>query len=224
MSITESYQKLRRETPDHVTIVTACKKRTPEEVAELVEAGATDIGENYVQEAETMAEALGRTAEKVRWHLFGQLQKNKINKALRLFDLFQTVHSKDLAEAVDQRAGRIGKKVGVLIEINSAEEPNKSGISPDFDAIADLARHIAGLENLRLEGMMTMGPFCDDPEDIRPYFRKTRDIFERLRDLGLPDTEMRHLSMGMSDSYKVAIEEGSTMIRPGTIIFGPRPA
>ena len=224
MSIRLAYEALRREVPDHVTILLACKSRTPEEVREVIAAGATDLGQNYVQEAEAVMASLGDGAGSVRWHMIGPLQKNKINKALRLFDVVQTVHSLKQAREIQQRAEAMGKHLSVCIEVNSAEEPAKSGVAPEEAAVLDLARGIAALPNLRLEGLMTMGPFHDDPEAIRPYFRKTREIFDRIRSRKEPGVDLTVLSMGMSDSYRVAIEEGSTMIRLGTIVFGPRPA
>lgn len=223
MSISENFLKIREEVPDHATILLACKTRSPEEVAEAIAAGATDLGENYVQEAEEMVQALGETAYQARWHMIGPLQKNKINKVLGLVDVIQTVHSVKQAEAIDLRAARIDKTVSVFIEINSGRESNKSGIAPDFDEVKRLAEGISRCENLKLEGLMTMGPFLDDPEEIRPYFRITRELYDRVRDLGLPQADLQYLSMGMTDSYRVAIEEGSNMIRLGTGIFGPRP-
>ena len=217
MTLKETYERLKHEVPGHVTIVAAAKTRSPDEVQEAIEAGVTDIGENYVQEAEDVKAALGDQAQRVRWHMIGHLQKNKINKALRLFDVIQTVDSLKLATAVSQRADR---RVPVLIEVNSGEEPQKSGILPE-DAEA-LVRDIASLENITVRGLMTMGPAFGDPEDARPYFRRTKNLFDRLASLGIPDVEMRDLSMGMSNSYRVAVEEGSTMIRPGTALFGPR--
>jgi pyridoxal phosphate enzyme (YggS family) len=222
MSIYENYRKLRKETADDVTIVLACKKRTAEEVAEVIEAGASDLGENYVQEGEKLFDALGDKARRVRWHMIGALQKNKINKALRIFDTVQTVHSAEQADAISLRAGNIGKTVSVFIEVNIGEESSKAGMPPEYDTLKSLAEHISGLEHIRLQGLMTMGPFWGDAEALRPYFRKTKEMFDRLEKLHLPDTEMKYLSMGMSDSYRVAIEEGSNMIRVGTMVFGAR--
>jgi hypothetical protein len=210
--------------PAHVTIVLACKKRHPDEVRAVIEAGATDLGQNYVQEAESIIEALGDQAAAVRWHMIGPLQKNKINKALRLFDVVQTVSSPKQAREIQKRAAVMGKLLSVCIEVNIGAESAKSGVTPERDDVVALAREIAPMENLRLEGLMTMGPFFEDPEAIRPYFRKTREIFDHIRSLGEPGTDLSVLSMGMSDSYEVAIEEGSTMVRLGTIVFGPRPA
>jgi PLP dependent protein len=223
MTAAETYLRIRDAVPDHVTVLLACKKRTPEEVAALMEAGATDFGHNYVQEAEAMLDGLGAAAFKARWHMIGPLQKNKINKALRLFDMVQTVGSADQARAISERAERIGKTVSVLIEVNSGREPQKSGIMPDYPAALELARTIAEQPSLKLEGLMTMGPFLDDPEGLREPFRATRELFERLRNGDIPGADLQTLSMGMSDSYEVAVEEGSTMIRVGTIVFGARP-
>ncbi len=223
MSIADTYRKIRKNVPDHVTIVLACKKRTPDEVLEVIEAGATDLGENYVQEAEQMIASLGEAALRVRWHMIGPLQKNKINKALRLFDTVQTVHSLKQAGELDKRAGAIGKELSVCMEINSGRETAKSGVEPDYETVRELAEGISTLEHLRLEGLMTMGPFLDPPEQIRPFFRTTRELFDRLRETEIPNVDMKYLSMGMTDSYPVAIEEGSNMIRLGTGIFGPRP-
>lgn len=224
MSIQATYAAIRKQVPEYVTIVPACKTRSPDEIRAVIEAGATDFGHNYVQEAESMMTALGRDADAVRWHMIGPLQKNKINKALRLFDMVQTVHSVGQAHEIQKRAEMVGKRLSVLIEVNIGEESAKSGVAAEQGAVLELAREICVLENLRLKGLMTMGPFYPDPEDIRPYFRKTREIFDHIRSLGEPGLDLTVLSMGMSDSYEVAVEEGSTMIRLGTILFGPRPS
>jgi pyridoxal phosphate enzyme (YggS family) len=223
MSITENYQRIRKEIPDNVSIVLASKTRTPEEIMKVIETGATDIGENYVQEAEGMYNDLGEKAKKVRWHMIGALQKNKINKALPIFDVIQTIDSLKTAVAIDRRVEKAGKKIiPVYIEINIGSEITKDGLKPDYEIIESLVREISKLEHLSLEGLMTMGPRFGNPEDSRPYFRKTKDIFERIRALNLPNVNMKTLSMGMTNSYKVAIEEGSNMVRLGTIVFGKR--
>ncbi len=223
MSIAENYQRIRKEIPDNVTIVLACKTRTPEEIIKVIEAGATDIGENYIQEAERMYNCLGEKAKKVRWHMIGALQKNKINKALQIFDVIQTVDSLRAAVAIDRRVKKAGKEIIPLyLEINIGSEITKDGLKPDYKIIESLAREISKLEHLGLEGLMTMGPAFGDPEDSRPYFRKTKNIFERIRTLNLPNVNIKALSMGMTNSYKVAIEEGSNMVRLGTVVFGKR--
>lgn len=222
MSIRGNYLMVRDGIPDDVTIVVAAKTRTVEEIKEIIQAGATDIGENYIQEAEQMVEALGEISKQVRWHMIGNLQKNKINKALPLFNIIQTVDSLKHAEDINLRAERINKVISVLIEVNIGSEITKSGVAPDFEVIKNLADGISRLKFLKLEGLMTMGPISGDPEEVRPYFRKTKQIFVRIADLNINNIEMKTLSMGMSNSYKVAIEEGSNMIRLGTILFGRR--
>ena len=223
MSITENYQKIREAIPEHVTIVVAAKQRTPNEIIEVIKAGATDIGENYVQEGERIYNALGEEKDKARWHMIGHLQTNKINKALKIFDIIQTVDSLETAQAIDKRVEHAEKKViPVYIEINIGSEISKSGIKPDYKIIEKLTRGISELEHLRLEGLMTIGPIAGNPEQSRPYFRKVRGFSEKIRELNLPGVEMKTLSMGMTNSYKVAIEEGANMIRIGTAIFGPR--
>lgn len=224
MSIKEKYQIIRKEIPDDVTIVLAAKKRTAEEVAEAIDAGATDIGENYVQEAQKVYEQLGGKAKIVRWHLIGSLQKNKINTALPIFDVIQTVGDFSIAEGIDKRVGKTGKKViPVYIEINIGSEITKYGVEPEYKSILDLIKKISdNLKHLKVEGLMTMGPRFGDPEESRLYFKKTKEIFDEIKMLDLPNVSMKTLSMGMSNSYKVAIEEGSNMIRIGSAVFGER--
>jgi pyridoxal phosphate enzyme (YggS family) len=223
MSIAENYQRLRAEIPEHVAILAAAKTRAPEEIEEAVEAGITDIGENYVQEAERMHGALAAKAATVRWHMIGNLQANKINKALKIFDVIQTVDSTEKAEAIDKRIEKAGREViPVLIEVNIGSEITKAGVAPDYETIKGLTERISELGHLRLEGIMTMGPLYGDPELTRPYFRNTREIFDKISGLNLPGVEMKILSMGMTNSYRVAVQEGSNMIRIGTALFGER--
>ena len=226
MSISANYARIRQEIPDYVTIVVSCKTRTAEEIEEAIDAGATDIGENYVQEAEQMYSTLRKKAAKVRWHMIGPLQTNKINKALRIFDVIQTIDSLEKVIAVDKRVqGARQQIVPVFIEINIGSEDSKAGIKPEehepFEAyIEKLITDMSGLERLSIEGLMTMGPRFGNPEDNRPYFARMRRIFGKIKELGLPNVDMKYLSMGMTNSYRVAIEEGSNMIRIGTAIFG----
>lgn len=228
MSISASYAKIRQEIPDYVTIVISCKTRKAEEIEEAINAGATDIGENYVQEAGNLYSSLQKHAKKVRWHMIGHLQTNKINKALRIFDVIQTVDSLEKAAAIEKRVESTRKRiVPVFIEINIGSEDSKAGIRPDEhkpfeEYIEKLITGMSEFEHLSIEGLMTMGPRFGNPEDVRPYFRRTRKIFEKIRELNLPNIDMKYLSMGMTNSYKVAIEEGSNMVRIGTAIFGER--
>jgi hypothetical protein len=152
--------------------------------------------------------------------MIGHLQSNKAKKAVKIFDMIETVDSVKLAKAIDKGCGNIGKMMPILIEINSGEEPQKAGVMPG-DAVA-LIKEISELGNIKVMGLMTMGPFAGDPEDARPYFQKTRELFEEIKKLSLPGVEMKYLSMGMSNSYEVALEEGANMVRIGTSIFGER--
>ncbi|MGD8226534.1 MAG: YggS family pyridoxal phosphate-dependent enzyme [Desulfobacteraceae bacterium] len=215
--IKENVKALLAELPEGVNLVGAAKTRTPEEIDEAVAAGLQIIGENYVQEAERAFQVVGNRA---KWHMIGHLQRNKAKKAVRVFDMIETVDSMKLAKEIDKCCGKIGKIMPVLIEINSGEETQKAGVLPD-EAIA-LIKEISALEHVKVMGLMTMGPFTGDPEEARPYFVKTREIFQKLKEMNLPNLEMRYLSMGMSNSYKVALEEGANMVRIGTKIFGER--
>ncbi len=228
MSISRNYIKIREEIPKDVTIVLSVKTRTVEQIEEVIDAGATDIGQNYVQEAGQMYSALQKKAAKVKWHMIGHLQTNKINKALRIFDVIQTVDSLEKAVAIDKRVEKAGKEiVPVYVELNIGSEFSKAGIKPaehePFEQYMEkMAHDISALSHLRLAGLMTMGPRFGNPEDVRPYFRRTRRIFEKIKALDLPNVDMKYLSMGMTNSYKIAIEEGSNMVRIGTAIFGKR--
>jgi len=204
--------------PPDVTLVAAAKSRTPEEVKAAIRAGVAHVGHNYVQEAERMIPVVGNG---VRWHMIGHLQRNKAKKAMPLFDMIETVDSWRLAVAVDRRCETLGKVMPVLVEINSGREATKTGVLPED--VDDLVRRLSGLEHIRVQGLMTMGPRFGDPEEARPYFRATREAFERLSALSSPNVTMRYLSMGMSNSYLVAIEEGANIVRIGTEIFGSRP-
>ena len=175
-----------------------------------------------MREAEKIYEALGERAKKIKWHMIGPLQKNKINNALRIFDCIQTIDSVELAEAVNKKAEVIKKEVSVFIEINIGSEMTKAGVKPEYGRVEKLALHISGLYYLKLEGLMTVGPRVGDPEEVRPYFKKTKGIFDKLKNTGIPNIDLKYLSMGMSNSYKIAIEEGANIIRLGTVIFGAR--
>lgn len=216
-SIKDRVAQILQMLPPGVAVVAAAKTRTPEEVAQAIEAGITAVGHNYVQEAERMIRALGNRAS---WHLIGHLQVNKAKKAVELFDMIETIDSWRIAEAVDKRCAGIGKVMPVLVEINSGKESSKTGMLPGD--VEELVRHIAGLPHISVEGLMTMGPRFGDPEDSRPYFRLTKELFDKLKAANIPGVEMRTLSMGMSNSYRVAIEEGANMVRLGTILFGER--
>jgi pyridoxal phosphate enzyme (YggS family) len=215
--ITQNIQQLLKELPPGVELVAAAKTRTPAEITEALNAGIKILGENYVQEAEQAYNAIGKLAQ---WHCIGHLQKNKVKKAVEIFDLIETVDTKDLAEEIDKRCAQIGKIMPVLIEVNSGCEEQKAGAMPQN--VIPLAQAVSGLANVRLVGLMTMGPAVGDPEDSRPYFVTTREVFDELKRLNIPNVEMKHLSMGMTNSYKIALQEGANMVRLGTLIFGER--
>jgi len=215
--IRENVKKLLSELPEGVELIGVAKTRSLEEIQEAVDAGISNIGENYVQEAERAYRKIGQT---VKWHMIGHLQSNKAKKAVRIFDIIETVDSIRLAVAIDRACGDIGKVMAVLIEINSGEESQKAGVMPE-DTLS-LIKEMTVLRNIRIMGLMTMGPFSGDPEDARPYFRRTKETLDEIKNTNLSGVEMRYLSMGMSNSYRVAIEEGANMVRIGTNIFGER--
>jgi pyridoxal phosphate enzyme (YggS family) len=217
VTIRENVKQILSELPPGVALVAAAKTRSPREIQEAVEAGIRVIGENYLQEAESAHQAVG---EKAKWHFIGHLQKNKVKKAVRLFDMIETVDSVEIAREISKRCAQIGKTIPVLVEINSGREVQKWGVLPE--KAIELVREISNLPNLKIMGLMTMGPLLGNTEDLRPYFRETKKLFSEIRELNLPNVSMKYLSMGMTDSYQVAIEEGANMVRLGTKIFGER--
>jgi pyridoxal phosphate enzyme (YggS family) len=216
--ITENVKRILAELPKGVELIAAIKSRRPDEILEAVEAGVKFLGENYLQEAETAYQIVGTRAQ---WHFIGHLQKNKIKKAVQLFDMIETVDSVEIAALIDKRCQQADKVMPVLIEVNSGREPQKSGVLPEDTE--RLIRQIAEYENIRVQGLMTMGPAAGDPEDSRPYFAETRKAFEKMKTLNISGVEMNYLSMGMTNSYRVAIEESANIVRLGSIIFGERP-
>jgi pyridoxal phosphate enzyme (YggS family) len=217
VGIAENVQGLLRELPPGVTLVAAAKGHPPAEVLEAIRAGVRVVGENYLQEAEEAYAAIGKTVE---WHFIGSLQNNKVKTAVRLFDLIETVNSAPLAKAIDRQCAALGKVMRVLVEVNSGREAQKSGVLPEDTAA--LVRQLVLLRNIRIQGLMTMGPRFGDPEAAHPYFSVTRRLFDELKSLALPGAEMRYLSMGMTNTYKVALAEGANVVRIGSKIFGER--
>ena len=207
------------ELPAGVTLVAAAKGRSIDEVRAAVRAGVTHVGHNYVQEAAQMVPLVPET---VRWHMIGHLQTNKVKAAAQLFDVIETVDSWKLAQELERHYAALGKDLPALIEVNSGREASKTGVLPE--EVDALAQRISALAHVRVLGLMTIGPRFGDPEDARPCFRATRQAFERLAHANLPHVEMRYLSMGMSNSFRVAIAEGANMVRIGTLLFGERPA
>ncbi|NLN75818.1 MAG: YggS family pyridoxal phosphate-dependent enzyme [Armatimonadetes bacterium] len=195
-----------------ITLVTVTKTRSVEQIAEAIACGATDIGENYVQEAQEKYSEIG---DSVRWHMIGHLQKNKARHAVEFFSLIQSVDSIELAEQIGRRALAVGRHIDVLLEVKISSEATKYGVDPDRSL--ELASKIAQVSGLKLCGLMGMAPFEQDPQDTRPFFRDLKTLWDKL-----PDEQRIYLSMGMTSDFEVAIEEGSNMVRIGTAIFGPR--
>jgi PLP dependent protein len=216
--ITENIIRILESIPGDVKVVAAAKSRNIDEVRETIKAGITMIGENYMQDAKGIISELKDMAS---WHFIGHVQKNKVKHIVPMFDMIETVDSKELAFLIDQTAEKQGKIMPILIEVNSGREEQKAGAMPE--EVHELAGYISGLNNTRLNGLMTMGPFIDDPQGLRPCFRLTKKLFDELSASALPNAEIKWLSMGMSDSYMSAIEEGANLVRIGTLIYGPRP-
>jgi len=197
--------------PEEIVLVAVTKTITVARIREAISAGATDLGENYVQEALPKIEEIGHP---VRWHLIGHLQTNKARFASH-FDLIQTVDNLKVARALSRHALALGRTLEVLIEVNISREPQKFGVRPE--AAADLVANISELAGLKVSGLMGMAPYTENPEENRPYFIEMKEIFDSL-----PNSNQRILSMGMTGDFEVAIEEGASMVRVGTGIFGPR--
>jgi pyridoxal phosphate enzyme (YggS family) len=202
-----------------VRIVAAAKGQGEEGVRRAAASGVRLFGHNYVQEAQAQAGLIKELG--VEFHMIGRLQKNKAGKAVELFTVIHTVDDESLAVALNRRAGQLGAVRGALIQVNAAGEPQKGGIPPD--RVEALACVIRSLPMLRLMGLMTMPPFFDDPERARPYFAQLRELRDRLMARGVLEHDMNELSMGMSGDFEAAIEEGATLVRIGTALFGPRP-
>ena len=204
--------------PKTVKLVAVSKTVAVDRVLAAIRAGVTDLGENYVQEAREKNEALGR--QTVSWHFIGHLQSNKAKYVVKLFDLIHSVDSFKLAKELDKRARAIGKVQEVLVQVNISGEATKSGIETE-QAVA-LVRQMAPLDNLAICGLMTMPPFFNSPEKVRPYFRALKDLQNLIRMEAIPDVHMAELSMGMTGDFEAAIQEGATLVRIGTAIFGER--
>ncbi|MGH9323061.1 MAG: YggS family pyridoxal phosphate-dependent enzyme [Vicinamibacteria bacterium] len=204
-----------------ITLVAVSKTRTVEEMASAVAAGVRDLGENRVQEAEAkhdpLMARLADTEVLPRWHLVGHLQKNKVKKAVALFDRIHSVDGYELGARIDRAAEEMGKVQPSLLQVDLASEPTKFGL-PETDLFPTLEK-LASLGHLRIEGLMVLPPFLSNPEEVRPYFQRLRELGAEVERRGLGG---RELSMGMSHDFEIAIEEGATFIRVGEAIFGPR--
>jgi len=209
--------------PEDISIVAVTKNVGAEDISEAVRAGVIILGENRVQEARAKLSELGSDIEgnNVSWHLVGHLQRNKVRQALEIFDLIHSLDSWKLACEIEKVSEKLNIITECLLEINVTGKTTRIGVEPE-NALA-LARDISTLDRVKLRGVMSIAPVVEDPSGARPYFRMTREICEKIADAGLfhPGKKI-HLSMGMTHDYEVAVEEGATMVRIGTGIFGPR--
>ena len=204
--------------PETVCLVAVSKTIPASRVREAIEAGVTVLGENYVQEARTKFNELATYP--VSWHFIGHLQSNKAKYAVRLFDLIHSVDSLKLARELNKQARKNNKIQSILIQVNMGKEPSKSGVY--VEDTLNLLKDISLLENLSIKGLMTMPPFFDAPQKVRPYFSALRNLGDQLKQKNLSNVTLDELSMGMTGDFEVAIEEGATLVRIGTAIFGKR--
>jgi PLP dependent protein len=211
--IEEAARKIGRD-PNEIKLVAVSKTVEVARIMEAIEAGVSILGENYVQEAQKKIEEIGRP---VSWHFIGHLQTNKAKYAIRLFDMIHSLDSVPLAEELNRRAEQADRVMKVMIEVNLSKEATKFGT--DEEVVVNLAKRVQNLNHLSLEGLMTMPPYFDSPELSRPYYIALRELKEKMVKEGVP---MKDLSMGMSNDFEIAIEEGATYVRVGTAIFGPR--
>jgi pyridoxal phosphate enzyme (YggS family) len=203
--------------PSDVTLVAVTKTVEPPAIAEAIEAGVTVIGENRIQEAESKFDADLPPVEK---HLVGHLQRNKAKKALRLFDMLESLDSLRLARELSTLCQAADSSIDLLVEVNTSGEESKYGLEPD--EVLRAVEEISEMPGLRIRGLMTVGAFLPDPEDVRPCFRRLRELRDRIEEAVIPGVAMDHLSMGMTNDFEVAIEEGATIVRVGRAIFGER--
>ncbi len=202
--------------PEDVHLIAVTKTIESDRINEAIAKGITDIGENKVQEIMDKYTSVSP----INWHMIGHLQTNKVKY---IIDKVKLIHSLDrisLAEEIQKRAQLIDRGIDVLVQVNVGHEETKSGIEPD--AVYDFIEALKPFSYVQVKGLMTVAPYAEDPEDVRIYFKKMREIFEKIRDKNMPGIEMKYLSMGMTNDYKVAIEEGANMVRVGTAIFGSR--
>jgi len=203
-----------------ITIIAVSKGRALEQIREAIEAGISDIGENRVQEAISKYNELYAkryTLNAIEWHMVGHLQANKVKDAVRIFDLIQSVDSVRLAEEIDKQADKINKIQDILIEIKTSPEESKFGLKPD--EVPGVIKEIAKLKNINIKGLMTIAPIVDNPEKTRPYFKMLRELYDQINRVSGIGYRVSTLSMGMTDDFEIALEEGSNMVRLGRAIF-----
>ena len=203
--------------PQTIRLLAASKAQPVSRLQAAIEAGVRLFGENYVQEAQAKKAAI---RESVEWHMIGHLQRNKVKTALDLFDLIESVDSVQLARALDREGKKRGRPVRAFVEVNLAGEESKSGIASE--QVAALLEDAGNLSHIKIEGLMAVPPMRENPEETRPYFRALRELRAELQARKIPNVDLKELSMGMTHDFPVAIEEGATLVRIGTAIFGPR--
>jgi pyridoxal phosphate enzyme (YggS family) len=203
--------------PADIQLMAVSKTVPPERIREALDAGITWFGENYVQEAREKIPAIDQNAS---WHMIGHLQTNKVKYVVHLFDWIHSVDRLELAKELDKRAAQNQRTLKVLIEVNVSGEASKNGMEPS--RVLEFVRQISVLPNLSVQGLMTMPPYSDNPEDARPFFIALRRLRDEIASENIPGVQMKELSMGMTDDFEVAIEEGATIIRVGRAIFGER--
>lgn len=201
--------------PQEITLVAVTKTVEADRIEEAIAAGVNIIGESRIQEAK---EKYRKVESRIIWHLVGHLQRNKAKDAVKIFDLIHSVDSAELAKEIDKQAKKIGKIQKILVEANVSGEESKYGLNPE--GVITFLQEVSGLPNIKVEGLMTMAPFYENPEDCRPCFRKLRELIEEVKAKNVKNVEMTYLSIGMSNDFEVAIEEGSNMVRIGRAIFG----
>ena len=221
--------KAKRE-PGEVTLIAVTKTAAPEQIREILTLGVTDLGESRVQVITQRAGQIneffqrrqahgdGAPADRIRWHMIGHLQRNKVKPVLPLVHIIQSVDSLRLAEELDVQCAKLGRRLPVMLQVNASEEVQKFGVA--VGASVHLAEQIDSMPNLQLAGLMTMGPLDESESRIRAAFSRTREIFEEMKWNKIGGTSLRHISMGMSQDFETAIAEGATMVRIGSLLFG----
>ena len=203
--------------PQAIKLLAAAKSQSIDLIQAAIAVGVRLIGENYVQEAESKRQVISETVE---WHLIGHLQRNKARAAIQIFDLIQSLDSAALAMELDKAGRKNGKTICTFIEVNLGDEQSKSGIGQD--KVAELLKRVSDLSHVKVKGLMAVPPFKENPEEVRPFFRALKDLQSELECLTIPNVSLHELSMGMTHDYPVAVEEGATIVRIGTALFGPR--
>ena len=216
--------------PSEITLVAVTKAAAPEQIREVLQLGVSDLGESRVQQLAQRAAQLnefvsrraihgeGNFPDKIRWHLIGHLQRNKVKQVLPIVGVIHSIDSLRLAEEIDTQAAKLAKKIPVMLQVNASEEPSKFGVA--VGGAVHLAEQVDSMPNLQLVGLMTMAPLDATEAKVRQAFTRTREIFDEMRWHKIGGTTLRHISMGMSNDFELAIAEGSTMVRIGSELFG----